>query len=77
VAECQICRANLLLKSNRGLASGLSTTAKVIWKATFGPEDVFAYIYAVLNSPSYQSRYFDFLKLDFPELLWFPRKSSL
>lgn len=35
---------------------------------TFGPEDVLAYIYAVLNCPSYQSRYSDFLKLDFPRV---------
>jgi predicted helicase len=37
-------------------------------KGTVGPEDVFAYIYAVLNCPSYQSRYSDFLKLDFPRV---------
>jgi len=37
---------------------------------------VFAYIYAVLNSPSYQSRYFDFLKLDFPRVTLFPEKEQ-
>jgi len=37
-------------------------------KAAFGPEDVLAYIYAVLNCPTYQSRYGDFLKLDFPRV---------
>jgi hypothetical protein len=35
---------------------------------TFGPEDVFAYIYAVFHSPAYRSRYAEFLKIDFPRL---------
>lgn len=37
-------------------------------EATFGPEDVFHYIYAVLHSPEYRSRYADFLKSDFPRV---------
>ena len=32
---------------------------------TFGPEDVFHYLYAVLHSPEYRRRYADFLKSDF------------
>lgn len=36
--------------------------------ATFGPEDVFHYIYAVLHSPEYRRRYADFLKSDFPRI---------
>ena len=36
--------------------------------ATFGPEDVFHYIYAVLHSPDYRRRYADFLKSDFPRI---------
>ena len=35
---------------------------------TFGPEDVFHYIYAVLYSPTYRSRYAKFLKRDFPRI---------
>ena len=35
---------------------------------TFGPEDVFNYIYAVFHSPTYRSRYAEFLKMDFPRL---------
>ena len=35
---------------------------------TFGPEDVFHYIYAVLHSPEYRHRYADFLKSDFPRV---------
>jgi len=37
-------------------------------KKTFGPEDVFYYIYAVLHSPTYRIRYADFLKIDFPRV---------
>ncbi len=34
----------------------------------FGPEDVFDYMYAVFHSPTYRSRYSEFLKIDFPRL---------
>lgn len=37
-------------------------------KNTFGPEDVFHYMYAVFHSPEYRRRYADFLKRDFPRL---------
>jgi predicted helicase len=37
-------------------------------KATFGPEDVFYYAYAVFHSPNYRERYAEFLKIDFPRL---------
>ena len=36
--------------------------------STFGPEDAFHYIYAVLHSPEYRRRYADFLKSDFPRI---------
>ncbi len=35
---------------------------------TFGPEDIFDYMYAVFHSPAYRERYADFLKIDFPRL---------
>lgn len=35
---------------------------------SFGPEDIFHYIYAVLHAPSYRQRYAEFLRLDFPRL---------
>jgi predicted helicase len=35
---------------------------------TFGPQDVFNYMYAVFHSPTYRSRYAEFLKGDFPRL---------
>ena len=37
-------------------------------KKTFGPEDIFHYCYAVFHSPTYRSRYAEFLKIDFPRL---------
>ncbi len=35
---------------------------------TFGPEDVFNYIYAVFHSPTYRTRYAEFLRSDFPRV---------
>jgi len=35
---------------------------------TFGPEDIFNYAYAVFHSPTYHTRYAEFLKIDFPRL---------
>ncbi|MGO8736626.1 MAG: type ISP restriction/modification enzyme [Terriglobia bacterium] len=37
-------------------------------KKTIGPEDVFSYIYAVFHSPTYRTRYAEFLKSDFPRV---------
>jgi len=38
------------------------------FEQTFGPEDIFNYAYAVLHSPTYRTRYAEFLKIDFPRL---------
>jgi predicted helicase len=35
---------------------------------TFGPEDILHYAYALFHSPTYRSRYTDFLRTDFPRL---------
>ncbi len=35
---------------------------------TFGPEEIFNYIYAVFHSPAYRSWYAEFLKRDFPQV---------
>ncbi len=37
-------------------------------RETFGPEDILAWIYAVLHSPGYRGRYEAQLKLDFPRV---------
>ncbi|MBW2648180.1 MAG: DNA methyltransferase, partial [Deltaproteobacteria bacterium] len=38
------------------------------FEQTFGPEDIFNYAYAVFHSPTYRTRYTEFLKIDFPRL---------
>jgi type I restriction-modification system DNA methylase subunit len=40
------------------------------FKSTFGPEDIFDYIYGAFHSPEYRSRYAEFLKTDFPRVPW-------
>ena len=58
------------------LITDLKKKLKLEWKdadsgdlhRTVGPEDVFAYFYAVLSAPSYRTRYADFLKRDFPQI---------
>ena len=35
---------------------------------TFTPEDIFYYAYALFHSPTYRTRYAEFLKIDFPRL---------
>lgn len=35
---------------------------------TFSPTDLFDYIYAVLHTPQYRSKYKEFLKIDFPRV---------
>jgi predicted helicase len=35
---------------------------------TFGPEDIFNYLYGMFHSPTYRTRYAEFLKIDFPRL---------
>lgn len=37
---------------------------------SFGPEDLFAYIYAVFQSPMYRRRYGQFFQRDFPRIPW-------
>ena len=36
--------------------------------AGISPEEILAYIYAILYSPTYRERYYDFLKYDFPRI---------
>ena len=37
-------------------------------EVTFGPQDIFDYVYAILHSPTYRSRYVDFFRLGFPRI---------
>ncbi|HPO63055.1 MAG TPA: N-6 DNA methylase [Candidatus Kapabacteria bacterium] len=36
----------------------------------FTPEQILGYIYAILFSPTYREKYFEFLKIDFPKILF-------
>lgn len=65
-------RVNLSLKFIKQLAKSMQLKfvedGQGDLKKTFGPEDIFFYIYAVLHSPIYRSRYAEFLKIDFPRI---------
>jgi predicted helicase len=66
------CRANLAVNFIVDCATRLG----IKWIAyghgdlehTFGPEDVFTYMYALFYSPTYRKRYAQFLKIDFPRV---------
>jgi len=53
---------------NTNLKMVFKTDGTADLKKTFGPEDIFNYIYAVFHSPTYRTRYAEFLKIDFPRL---------
>ena len=65
-------RANLDPKFTRAFASAVGLDfipdGAGDRSITFGPEDIFLYLYAVLHSPEYRRRYADFLKSDFPRI---------
>lgn len=50
------------------LASEFTTALSKIVGNSSTPEDILAWIYAVLYTPSYRSRYSDFLRRDFPRI---------
>ena len=47
---------------------GLPQTAPFGLPEDVTPEEILGYIYAVLNSPTYRERYYEFLKYDFPRI---------
>ena len=49
-------------------ALGLSQTAPFSLPEGISPEAILAYIYAILYSPTYRERYYEFLKDDFPRI---------
>ena len=49
-------------------ALGLSQTAPFNLPEGVSPEEILAYIYAMLYSPTYRQRYYEFLKYDFPRI---------
>ncbi|MBK1642974.1 hypothetical protein CKO12_14080, partial [Chromatium okenii] len=61
---------NLRREFLRAFAKALciKTTSPHFLPAGLMPEDIFHYIYAVFHSPTYRTRYAEFLKIDFPRL---------
>lgn len=65
-------RANL----SESFVRDLSARVGLMWvpdgrgdgKSTFGPEDVLAYLYAILHSRGYRERYADLLRVNFPRI---------
>ena len=49
-------------------ALGLSRVEPFNLPAGVSPEEILAYIYAILYSPTYRERYYEFLKYDFPRI---------
>ena len=49
-------------------ALGLPQTTPLNLPEGVSPEEILAYIYAILYSPTYRERYYDFLKYDFPRI---------
>jgi predicted helicase len=55
--------------ANESAQADFATVAAVSNRqATFTPEDLFDYIYAVFHAPTYRARYAEFLKIDFPRV---------
>ena len=77
-AKYDVRRANLNRNFIRELEAKLKLrfveTGKGDLKKTFGPEDVFHYIYAIFHAPTYRERYAEFLKSDFPRVPLTSRK---
>jgi hypothetical protein len=54
--------------TERELERGVASTERGLGGEVLTPEDIFNYAYAVFHSPTYRSRYAEFLKIDFPRL---------
>ena len=67
-------RTERSLNFNPAFLTALSETLELPQTAPFNlpegisPEAILAYIYAILYSPTYRQRYYDFLKYDFPRI---------
>lgn len=46
------------------------------YKRHYGSEEVLGYIYAILHSPTYREKYLEFLKNDFPRVLFVSRRKT-
>ncbi|HOC22017.1 MAG TPA: N-6 DNA methylase [Anaerolineae bacterium] len=58
------------------LHPALLPTLAATYGRTPSPEEVFAYVYAILYTPTYRARYAEFLRMDFPRIP-FTRESTV
>jgi len=56
------------LEEKLGMKFAVDSVGRTASPTYFTPEDVFYYAYAVFHSPTYRTRYAEFLKIDFPRL---------
>jgi predicted helicase len=56
------------VKSIENFSKEFRSYIDVHYKRHFSPEEIFGYIYAILHSPTYRSKYSEFLKIDFPRI---------
>jgi predicted helicase len=72
VAESTLTHADPPLSGTDRMRSNISPDFALVLSArlslTMGSEDVIHYLYAVMYSPTYRSRYREFLKIDFPRI---------
>ena len=68
--QCSDIHPNFAFGFLQSLANALSMKVGGTHSLPVGlsPEDIFHYIYAVFHSPTYRTRYAEFLKIDFPRL---------
>jgi hypothetical protein len=59
---------NFVIEVERRLGLSFVAEGQGDLVATFGPEDLLAYIYAILHSPTYRTRYESVLRRDFPRI---------
>ncbi len=55
-------------KREPNTSPGLFKTLSEVYKKELSPEEIFYYIYAVLYSNIYRTKYAEFLKIDFPSI---------
>jgi len=68
--------AKELEKKQPNISSELFATLSEVYKEEPTPEDIFYYIYAVLYSNTYRTKYAEFLKIDFPRIP-FPKDDKI
>ncbi|TVP58504.1 MAG: N-6 DNA methylase [Nodularia sp. (in: Bacteria)] len=61
-------QTNLFIEKTSNLSPKFLETIKTKLGKTPTPEQIFYYAYAIFHSPTYRSRYAEFLKIDFPRL---------